>query len=492
VQRRLVEVGRLSTAHGEAPAAGAAAVPQASLRATVAALRAFQSDVRFWMGRGIVAGAVTPGVVAPGDATAALLARMSVHTVGVGAAEVTLRDHVVSRVTQSETGVAFPGVSQPSAISVADYQAQGLTAGQAAALKLVSTHEGNFDAVNTYDRALVSVGFIQFAGGRGLPPYLALLKARQPAKFRDLLQKLGIDVEFTVVPAGIAAPRVVVLEPASGRVLRATAAESAIRDDKKLTGALLLTGRDRAVQLVQIEAAIRGYVQPALAATVAWAAGSGGRAPLGQILRSQKGLAALFDRAIQEGVGSARGRFERVVQRVMRPRDSAGADPAALQLAALQRREGDVLAELERDLQSGADVVAQIAAARAALTTLEAAARDAGATVPGVLARPELTAARRSLTLARTALADVVNVASTGRATVPATIAAMNATLTAEAARLGLTPPPASLPDLASVLAAARGALADVSAPLSTAPAFLARVQRIRRSTLDAGLTEVA
>src|SRR5712692_7918201 len=166
-------------------------MPQGNLRATIAALRAFQRDVRFWVSKGRVTGAITPGVAAPGDATAALLDRVSVYSMTVGPAHLSLRDHVVSGATRSEVGVMFVGTALPSAIPVADYQAAlaptmadpQQRAGAAAALKLVSTHEGNFDAINTYDRALVSVGFIQFAGGRGLPPYLALLKARQPAKF---------------------------------------------------------------------------------------------------------------------------------------------------------------------------------------------------------------------------------------------------------------------------------------------------------------------
>src|SRR5262249_35232199 len=46
VQRRLVELGKLSASHRESPPAGASAVPQANLRATIAALRAFQGDVK--------------------------------------------------------------------------------------------------------------------------------------------------------------------------------------------------------------------------------------------------------------------------------------------------------------------------------------------------------------------------------------------------------------------------------------------------------------
>ncbi len=490
VQRRLVDLGRLPATHRESPAASSGAVSQANLRATIQALRAVQSDARFWIARGAFTGAITPGVVAPGDGTAAFLDRVSAWRIAIGPHEISFHDHVASSATQSETGVMSVGTVSPSAIPVTEYQALGVSAGQtaaqaaaqAAALKFVSNHEGNFDAINTYDRALVSAGFIQFAGSRGLPPYLALLKARQPAKFRDLLQKFGIDVEFTVAGAAIGSARVIVLDPASSSIQRGAAAESAIRNDKTLTAALSVSGRDRDVQLAQIEAALRDYVRPALDAPVSWAANASAR--LGQLLRSKKGMAALFDRAIQEGLVAARRRFERLLQRLVR---GASRSPS---LAEMQRREGDVLSELERDLQAAADVAARVTRARAALQTMIAAAAAAGAAVAPILARPELAVARRAIADARSGLAGVVNVAPSRNVTVDATLAAMAATLSTEDARLALTPIPASLEALTSQLTTSRQALATVAGPVATSPMFLARVQRIRRSTLDSGLTE--
>jgi hypothetical protein len=257
---------------------------------------------------------------------------------------------------------------------------------------------------------------------------------------------------------------------------------------------LILSGRDRDVQLAQIEAAVRDYVLPALASTVSWAVAAPVRARLGDLLRSQKGMAALFDRSIQEGLGAARRRFERVIQRLVRSAVPNPVPPGAVTptLADLQGREGDVLAKLERDLQAAADVVARIARARAALETLNQVASATGATLAGVLARPELADARRALTDARTGLSGVVNVTSPPNATVDATLGTMNTILQAEEARLRLIPSPASLADLATALAASRRALAPVAGPLSTSPMFLARVQRIRRSTLDSSLTEAA
>jgi hypothetical protein len=67
----------------------------------------------------------------------------------------------------------------------------------------------------------------------------------------------------------------------------------------------------------------------------------------------------------------------------------------------------------------------------------------------------------------------------------------MATTLTAEARRLALTPSPPSLDALRSALVSSRQALATALGPVSTSPMFLARIQRIRRSTLDSSLGPV-
>ena len=498
VQRRLVEVGRLAAAHVETPAtATTSAVPQANLRATIAALKAFQADVEFWVSKGTITGTSTPGVVSPGDATAALLDRISVYTMTAGPNRISFRDHIVSGNTRSDAGVMFVGTASPSAISLAGYKALGLSAAQAAALKQVSTHEGSFDAINTYDRALVSAGFIQFAGSRGLPRYLALLKARQAAKFRDLIQKFGVDVEFVVARGAVDTARIVVLDPDGNRALRSTAAEAAIRDDKRLTTALIVSGRDRDVQLTQIEAAVRDYVLPILNANVSWASTTRQSAPLKDLCRSQKGMATLFDRCIQEGLGAARRRFERVIQRLVLalPAETPNKRPPTPPPAEMQRREGDILAELERDLQAAADVADRLTRARTLLARLIRDARAAGATPAGVLARPELADARKAVTEARVLTEvrggvppTIVNVTTASGVTVDAALKAMTTTLTAEEGRLAMTPPPVSLDELRAALVSSRQALATAIGPVATAPMFLARIQRIRRSTLDSGL----
>ncbi len=495
VQRKLVDIGALASTHAEAPAASATApVPQSSLRATIVALRTVQKDVDFWVSRGTISGKIAPGVVAPGDATATLLDRISVYSMTLGTHRLAFRDHVAGGNTRSDAGVMFVGTARPSAIPLADYRAAGLSAAQAAALKQVSTHEGSFDAINTYDRALVSAGFIQFAGGRGLPRYLALLKARQPARFRDLFQKFGLDVEFVVARGAIDQSRLVVLDPDGSRVLRSSAAEAAVRDDKRLTAVLIVSGRDRDVQRTQLEAAVRDYVLPILNASVSWASTIRQRAAVKDLFRSQKGMAALFDRCIQEGLGAARRRVERIIQRLVTALPPEGPKkPAPTPSPAdMQRREGDILAELERDLQAAAEVADRIGRARRALTTLVGATRATGATPASILARSELADARKAVSEARVGVPGVVNATTATGVTVEAALGSMTTTLASEEGRLAMTTAPPTLDALRETLVSSRQALATALAPVATSPMFLSRIQRIRRSTLDSSLTAEA
>src|SRR6185295_18524741 len=98
---------------------------------------------------------------------------------------------------------------------------------------------------------------------------------------------------------------------------------------------------------------------------VSWATGRA--ATLGVLLRSKKGMAAAFDRAIQEGVDTARRRFERLLQRLVRSAAPTAPGTPAPTVTDMQAREGDLLAEVERDLQAATDVGARMGRARSGL-----------------------------------------------------------------------------------------------------------------------------
>ncbi|MGV3720057.1 MAG: hypothetical protein ACO1SX_04025 [Actinomycetota bacterium] len=187
-------------------------------------------------------------------------------------------------------GGAERASAEPDSTFAAAGRAAGLTPQSIEALRFVSRHEGGFDAINTWDRARFSWGFIQFAGGRGFPPALAHFKATSPELFRKLLGDYGVDV----LPGENGRPEPVYVEPDSGKLIRGAAAEQAYGDDPLVVALFIRAGRVPEVKQRQVEAAIRDYALPALVDTFQ-------DVRVSDILRSQQGLAMLIDRKVHEG-----------------------------------------------------------------------------------------------------------------------------------------------------------------------------------------------
>jgi hypothetical protein len=197
-----------------------------------------------------------------------------------------------------ERVVAYGGTQSAGAESDTTFDAAGktfsLTPEAIRALRYVSRHEGGFDAINTWDRARFSWGFIQFAGGYGLRPMLGHLKANSPDMFRKLLGVYGVDVQ----PGADGRPEPLLVE--GDRILRGNDAEQAYGDDPLLIACFIRAGRVPEVKQRQVEAAIHDYVIPALDAT--WEG-----ATLANVFRSPRGLAFLIDRQVHEGNTSRLG-----------------------------------------------------------------------------------------------------------------------------------------------------------------------------------------
>ena len=209
----------------------------------------------------------------------------------------------------------------------------------AEALRFVSQHEGGFDAINTWDRARFSWGFIQFAGGRGFPKALARFKSQEPELFHRHLGQYGVDV----IPGANGEPKPVCVLPSRSNTVSGAAAEQAFGDNPMLVGLFIRAGRDPKVQRVQIETAFEEYVRPAL--TAQWSG-----VVLSDVLRSPKGMAMLIDRKIHDGNNL---RIARVVERVQRANyfDPARAESHAL-LAAVRDALGRVGSSSGRRLRS--------------------------------------------------------------------------------------------------------------------------------------------
>ncbi|MGB5756953.1 MAG: hypothetical protein WBM50_08565, partial [Acidimicrobiales bacterium] len=87
-----------------------------------------------------------------------------------------------------------------------------------------------------------------------------------------MFQRFGIDVEFNVVGGKVEHAALAVLDPATNKVLRGVAAETAVRDSQLLSAIFERAGSDAHVQPTQVEAAKRDYLLPALRADVGYEA----------------------------------------------------------------------------------------------------------------------------------------------------------------------------------------------------------------------------
>lgn len=263
---------------------------------------------------------------------------------------ITYRDYPVSPSYQyllDPSGVAHSGTKVGKRSNIDSLLAQAGISDPVAqkVMKKVSTEEGGFEAVNTYDTGYVSVGFIQFisgkAGNGSLADVLRRMKASDPAQFATYFHSLGIDVD---------SKGVVVVDPASGQVLRGEAAVSKIMADKRLTAVFQHAGDESSsFQVAQLQQAHQTYYMankrfeikvasltdssnPA-GATVKYFYGknaekearkAAGKDPkkvvqmvssisgtYGDVLASEAGKTAIMDRAVQRGVGSAQKEFEK-------------------------------------------------------------------------------------------------------------------------------------------------------------------------------------
>ncbi len=123
-------------------------------------------------------------------------------------------------------------------------------------MKAVSSMEGGFDAVNTYDTGYVSVGLIQFAclskGAGALGQVLLQEKQNDSEAFAKDFHQYGLEVT--------AAGALVALDIEKGSVLEGPAAARQIINDKRLTAVFEHAGQtSRAFRIAQLQVAMQAY-----------------------------------------------------------------------------------------------------------------------------------------------------------------------------------------------------------------------------------------
>ncbi len=182
---------------------------------------------------------------------------MRVRLLNGGTVLANMTDNVASQFTVFPNGILYPGQNKAE-LDMATIQSLGVTPQHAAALQYVSTHEGGFDAINSYDKAIFSYGFIQFAGGiaqgSSLSRLLAGMKTNVPGLFNRIFQRVGIDVSGNIVS----------VRNEAGATLTGDDAFTYIQRTITLYGAFIQAGFEPQLMREQIRLANDMYVQPAL------------------------------------------------------------------------------------------------------------------------------------------------------------------------------------------------------------------------------------
>ncbi|MCS7005443.1 MAG: LysM peptidoglycan-binding domain-containing protein [Cytophagales bacterium] len=286
VQKRLVDLELLSP-NVETPAElfsklGNQPITASSIPQTIAAIERFQQlYCRYWAERPermalLECSHYTPGVVATHDLTFKLMRELTHYTLTLPHPVeedkeiiAKFRNFVPSPFTVYPYGISYVGSSKPVFSPELQKKLQ-LDDNLMKTLLKISSHEGNLDALNTYDKAFLSFGFIQFAGSAvngPLAQLLARMKHEFPEAFDDCFGIYGIDVEYKIRSGQIQNPVITFfnLYAKNGKYrLQGVEAEKAIRDDVEALSAFIIAGHHPDLIAVQLQEAIRNYMIPAL------------------------------------------------------------------------------------------------------------------------------------------------------------------------------------------------------------------------------------
>jgi tetratricopeptide (TPR) repeat protein len=222
------------------------------------------------------------------------------YTIRVGDTTVNLHDHVEAYATIAERGL------EGSAHRTATAQSQTvdqlvdadptISSSTKKIIKLVSSFEGRFSSVNTWDIADVTWGFIQWTTGKSgkgsLIDTLLACKAQAPKVFDQRLRRFGIDVSK--------ADGLVVTLP-DGTVKKGKDAARHIQVDPLLTAILSASGEDPEFKIAQLRHANDKVGKEVLRARITV---DGRKVKLGDVLTSELAVGGAFNRAVHAGAGA--------------------------------------------------------------------------------------------------------------------------------------------------------------------------------------------
>lgn len=176
----------------------------------------------------------------------------------------------------------------------------GLPTESAPILAAISSVEGGFDALQTFDRSKLSWGFLQFSATGTLPALLRRIADGFPELFARYFGDGGIVLEQG---------RIAITSRKGPR--RGRAALDRLHDDPTLWKCFVLAAREPAVQDLQIQVGFENYYVGVLNQTLQR---GGKQLILGELLENHEiGRALLVDSAVHSGVLQAARHFQRAL-----------------------------------------------------------------------------------------------------------------------------------------------------------------------------------
>jgi hypothetical protein len=180
-------------------------------------------------------------------------------------------------------------------------------------MRAVSSLEGGFDSINTYDTGYISCGFIQFttgaSGAGSLAKVLLKEKTENAEAFGRDFRRFGIEVTDKGV--------LDVFDPNSDAELVGPDAVQAVIKDKRLTGVFVHAGRESsAFKVAQLELAKDRYYAGDDMITLKLG-DKKTQVRVGDVIKSEAGLATIMDRKVNTGnVGPLTSVMQRIADDV--------------------------------------------------------------------------------------------------------------------------------------------------------------------------------
>ena len=169
----------------------------------------------------------------------------------------------------------------------------------------ISELEGGFDTINTYDKATLTWGFVQWTGGSksDLVKAMTIIKEQFPDGFARAFQKYGVDIE---------GKNLVITMPDGTRFEGDEAAE-AIMKNPKLGAAMVHAGRDPDVQKGEVKAGEEIEIDTALSKMIKI---GDKEVATRTIVTSEYGVGLLANTFVHSGPGPAHKAINKAIEKV--------------------------------------------------------------------------------------------------------------------------------------------------------------------------------